>query len=261
MKLKESFRNKKLIVFDMDGTLTPSKGPMHRDMARLLERLLEQKLVVVIGGGRYEQFRQQFISKAKFSQKLLVKLYLFPNSATAFYRWRNGWRKVYAYELLAATKRKIFAAFREVFRETGYQHPKKVYGRLIEDRGTQVTFSAVGQKAPIPVKERWRRKNDRMRVRLAKLLAKKLPELEIRTGGSTSIDVTRKGIDKAYGIRKIRKVLRIGIKDMLFVGDRIFPGGNDYAVVRTGVDYIQVRGPAEAGVVIRFLLATKRAAP
>ena len=254
MKLKKSFKDKKLIVFDMDGTLTPSKAPLQRDMARLLERLLERKTVAVIGGGRYEQFQRQFIGKAKFQKELAARLYLFPTSATAFYRWQNGWKKVYARELPAATRKRIFAAFREVFEKIGYEHPSKVYGQVIEDRDTQVTFSAVGQKAPVRVKARWRQRHDKLRMRLAALLARKFPGLEVRLGGLTSIDVTRKGIDKAYGIRQMRKVLGVAVKDMLFVGDGIFPGGNDYAVVRTGVDYVKVRGPEETKKVIAFLL-------
>ena len=255
MKLKKSFKNKKLIVFDMDGTLTPSKAPMRRDMARLLKRLLEQTRVAVIGGGGYAQFRRQFLGKAKFRSALLGRLYVFPTSSTACYRWKNGWKNVYARTLPSRTKTRIFAAFKEVFRATGYTHPKKLYGRVIEDRGTQVTFSAVGQKTPIPVKMVWKKKHDKIRRQLARLLARRLPDLEVRVGGLTSIDVTPKGIDKAYGIRQIEKVLRVGIGDMLFVGDAIFPGGNDYAVVRTGVDYIKVHGPEETKAVIRFLLA------
>lgn len=254
MKLKQSFKNKKLIVFDMDGTLTPSKAPMRPDMARLLEKLLERKIVAVIGGGRYEKFRQQFIGRAKFPTELASRLYLFPTSAAAFYRWRSSWKKIYAHALPAPAKRNIFAAFREVFKEIGYKHPEKVYGRVIEDRGTQVTFSAVGQKTPIPVKMQWHRKHDRLRARLAGLLAKKLPGLEVRLGGLTSIDITPKGIDKAYGIRQIQKALGVKVKDMLFIGDAIFPGGNDYAVVRTGVEYVKVRGPEETKKVIKFLL-------
>lgn len=262
MKLKKSFGKKKLIVFDMDGTLTPSKAPIRRDMVGLLGKLLRRKPVAVIGGARYEQFRRQFVGRAKFRTELAARLFLFPTSAAAFYRWRkSGWKKVYAHVLPAPVRKKIFAAFREVFGEIGYKHPEKVYGRIIEDRRTQVTFSAVGQKAPVRVKMRWRRKNDRLRAHLARLLAKKLSDLEVRLGGLTSIDVTGKGIDKAYGIHQIKKVLKINIKDMLFVGDAIFPGGNDYAAVRTGVDYVKVRGPAEARAVIRFLLATERVAP
>lgn len=248
------FRSKKLIVFDMDGTLTPSKAPMRRDMARVLHRLLEKKMVAVIGGGRYEQFRRQFVKRAKFPPRLLRRLFLFPTSSTAFYRWNRGWKKIYAHELPAKTKTKIRAAFEKVFKEAEYVHPDKIYDLIIEDRGTQITFSAAGQKAPIPVKEAWKRKNDKLRARLARELAKKLPNLEVRVGGLTSIDITRKGIDKAYGIRQIEKVLKVPRKDMLFIGDAIFPGGNDYAVVRAGVDYVQVRGPEETKVVIKFLL-------
>lgn len=250
----KKFLNKKLVVFDMDGTLTPSKAPVRSDMVRVLSGLLRNKMVAVIGGGRYEQFRWQFVEKAKFKKELLKKLFLFPTSSTAFYRYRGGWKKVYAHELPAQTKKKIFHMFAAVFKDIGYKHPQKIYGQIIEDRGTQVTFSAAGQKAPIKVKEEWKKKNDRLRLRMAKLLAKKLPDLEVRVGGLTSIDVTRKGIDKAYGIRQIEKVLKIKIKDMLFIGDAIFPGGNDYAVVRAGVDYVKVRGPEDTKRVIKFLL-------
>lgn len=255
MKLKESFKNKKLIVFDMDGTLTPSKAPIRRAMVRLLGKLLKRKTVAVIGGGRYEQFRRQFVGRAKFRRELAARLFLFPTSAAAFYRWRNGWKKVYAHELPSPLKRKVFAAFKKVFQETRYRQPAKVYGQVIEDRGTQVTFSALGQKAPLGAKMLWYKRNNKLRMRLAGLLAKKLPELEVRLGGPTSIDITRKGIDKAYGIRQMKKVLKVDIKDMLFVGDAIFPGGNDYAVVQTGVEYVKVRGPEDTKMVIKFLLS------
>lgn len=255
MRLKPSFRNKKLIVFDMDGTLTPSKAPMRKDIASLLKKLLKKKMVAVIGGGKYEQFQKQFIRRVKFPGPLMKNLFLFPTSSTAFYNYaRGGWRKVYARALSRAAKKKIINAFERVFREVRYEHPRKVYGVVIEDRGTQITFSALGQKTPIPLKETWNKKYHRLRLRMACLLQKLLPEFEVRVGGLTSVDVTQKGIDKAYGIRQIEKTLSVKCKDMLFVGDAIFPGGNDYAVVRTGVDYVRVSRPAETRQFIRFLL-------
>lgn len=157
--------------------------------------------------------------------------------------------------LSRAAKKKITNAFWRVFQAVRYEHPVKTYGGdVIEDRGTQITFSALGQKAPIPPKEAWNKKYNRLRLRIARLLQKKLPEFHVRVGGLTSIDVTAKGINKAYGIRQIEKTLGVKREDMLFVGDAIFPGGNDYAVVRTGVDYVKVSGPEETKKVIRFLL-------
>ncbi len=250
----KKLKSKKLIVFDLDGTLTPSKAPLRRDMAALLSRLLQEKPVAVIGGGTYKQFKTQFVAHAKLSPALMKNLFLFPTSSTTFYKYHSGWEKVYAHGLTQAQKKKIFAALNVTFREGGYIKPKKTYGKIIEDRGSQITFSAVGQKAPVRVKEAWKRKYDDLRLRMTTVAQKHLPEFKVRAGGLTSIDVTKKGIDKAYGLKQIKKHVHVDIKDMLFVGDAIFPGGNDYAVVRTGVDYIPVTGPEQTKDIIRAVL-------
>ncbi|MBI3442185.1 MAG: HAD-IIB family hydrolase [Candidatus Sungbacteria bacterium] len=250
----KKLKPKKLIVFDLDGTLTPSKSPLRRDMAALLSRLLKEKPVAVIGGGTYKQFKTQFVAHAKLPPALMKNLFLFPTSSTTFYKYHTGWKKVYAHGLTREQKKKIFAALHLTFREGGYVKPKKTYSKIIEDRGSQITFSAVGQKAPVKIKEAWKRKYDDLRLHMTKILQKHLPDFEVRAGGLTSIDVTKKGIDKAYGLEQIKKHLHVDIKDMLFVGDAIFPGGNDYAVVRTGVDYIPVTGPEQTKEIIRTLL-------
>lgn len=253
LMLKSRFQDKKLIVFDLDGTLTPSKSRMRRDVSRLLSKLLVLKKVAVIGGGRYEQFKDQFLSAFRSPKKDLRNLFLFPTTSTSFYRYKNGWKKVYEKKLSRRERRKIFRAFRHAFKEVGYKHPSRLYGRVIEDRGTQVTFSALGQEASVRVKEEWNRKYD-VRPKLMRALKKYLLEFEVRRGGLTSIDVTKKGIDKAYGLRQIESHLGINRKDILFVGDALYPGGNDYAVRRTGVDCVSVAGPEDAKKVIRFLI-------
>ena len=91
-------------------------------------------------------------------------------------------------------------------------------------------------------------------MKIAKLMSKYLPELEVRAAGHTSVDITKKGIDKSYGLRQIEKYAKVKIKDMLFIGDAIFPGGNDYAVTKTAVDYFAVKGPEETKAIIRAIL-------
>lgn len=253
--MKKEWKKKKIIIFDLDGTLTPSKAPMGKNMGRLLGRLLDKKMVAVIGGGKYDLFRWQFVNRFCFSREQAEKLFLFPTSSTAFYKYaRGGWRKIYSHALSRAEKKKIILALAEVFKKTGYRHPKKVYGKVTEDRDTQITFSALGQKAPIFLKENWNSRYNVLRFKMARMLQEKLPQFNVRVGGLTSIDITEKGIDKAYGIRQIEKTLRVPRKDMLFVGDAIYPGGNDYAVVRTGVDYVKVGGPENTKEIIRFLI-------
>ena len=254
--------DKDLIVFDMDGTLTPTKAPMDRGMAALMRQLLTVKRVAVIGGGKYGLFREQLLTPLDIPAHLLGRLFLFPTTATSFYRYRSGWKNVYALALSGKERGKIKKIMREVLKEIEYRQPEKTYGAVIEDRGTQITFSALGQNVVkilgkergIALKDRWLRENRGIKMKIARLLARRLPEFEVRAAGYTSIDVTRKGIDKAYGLKQITTHTGIAIKDMLFVGDAIFPGGNDYAVVRTGVDYIPVQGPAQTKHIIRTVL-------
>jgi hypothetical protein len=261
----QKFKPKKLIVFDFDGTLAATKSAMDKEMSVLVARLLGPKKVAVIGGGKYQIFQELFVRQLRGPKKLLHNLFLFPTTATAFYRYHSGWSNVYALGLSKKEKEKINKTFKRVLKEVHYEHPKKIYGQVIEDRGSQITWSAVGQdvvkilgtKEGVALKEKWTKENKAVKMKITKLMTKYLPELEIRAAGYTSIDVTKKGIDKAYGLRQIEKHLHIKIKDMLFVGDAIFPGGNDYAIVKTGVDYVKVKGPEETKKIIREILKQK----
>lgn len=259
-----SLAKKKLVVFDMDGTLTPSKSVADREMIGLLLRLLEEKDVAVIGGGRYSLFRKQILGRLPRRDARLRNLFLFPTTANAFYRYQGSWKNIYALRLSRREKGRIRVAFRAVLKEVGYKRPRKVYGVVLEDRETQMSFSPLGQdvvarlgKKGIRLKEEWKRRNDPLRFKVARLLAKRLPELEVRVGGLTTIDVTRKGIDKAYGIRQIAKYLKVPIGKMVFVGDALYRGGNDHAARRTGVQCIAVRGPADTKKIIRKILLNR----
>lgn len=258
MQAPPDIQKKKVIIFDLDGTLTETKSPMDAQMAELLRKLLERKTVAVIGGGRYELFKEQLIRRLRGPKKLLRNLFLFPTTATTFYRFTQGWNKIYDHQLTKKEKRKIFKAFQETFKEVGYVHPRRTYGKVIEDRGTQVTFSALGQdvvkalgRRGVELKKKWKDENAAMKMRLVRALERRLPNFKIGAAGYTSIDVTRKGIDKAYGIRQIKKHLRVSISQMIFIGDALFPGGNDFAARRTGVKCIAVAGPAQTKRLVR----------
>jgi phosphomannomutase len=128
------------------------------------------------------------------------------------------------------------------------------WGELIEDRGSQITFSALGQQAPLEEKKKWDplfSKRKQMKAFLDNLI----PEFSVRLGGTTSVDVTKQGIDKAYGIRKLRDILGVAIQEMIFVGDALFPGGNDYPAKEAGVASIQVRDSTETKRVIEAFIA------
>jgi len=112
----------------------------------------------------------------------------------------------------------------------------------------------LGQQAPLSEKSVWD-PDFAKRKKIKALLDPMLPEFSVHLGGATSIDVTLPGIDKAYGIRKLRDVLGIPIEEMLFMGDALFPGGNDYPAREAGTDSIPVRDPEETKHVIEAIIA------
>lgn len=252
---------KSLIVFDLDGTLTETKSAMKPDMAGAIAALLKEKKVAVIGGGSYKQFKKQFLSRLKLPPKAYENLFIFPTTATEFYRYQKGWRDVYLYALSKAQEKKIRSAIKEVFREIHYFAPKKVYGKTLEDRKSEMSYSFLGQdvvaklgQRGVRLKKEWTKKNKSLKLKIARLLQKQLPDLEVRPAGFTTIDITRKGIDKAYGVRQIEKYLHIPIRDMVFIGDALYRGGNDAAAKKTGVQTIAVRGPEDTIKIIKKIL-------
>ncbi|HEY0308075.1 MAG TPA: HAD hydrolase family protein [Acidobacteriaceae bacterium] len=137
--------------------------------------------------------------------------------------------------------------------ESGYRI-EHCWGAQIEDRGSQITFSALGQQAPLDEKNKWDFDYSK-RKKIKAILDTLLPDFSVRMGGSTSIDVTKPGIDKSYGIRKLRDFLGIPLQGMVFIGDALFPGGNDYPAREAGVVSIPVHGPNETKLVIQTILA------
>jgi phosphomannomutase len=82
-----------------------------------------------------------------------------------------------------------------------------------------------------------------------------IPEFSVHIGGATSIVVTNPGIDKAYGIRKLRDILGIPIKEKIYIDDALFEGGNDYPAEQAGVISIAVRGPDDTKRVMEAVIA------
>lgn len=243
---------KKLIVFDLDGTLAESKASLDAEMATLLSALLGIVKVAVISGGNWPQFEKQLLANLPHDEHL-KNLSLLPTCGTKFYRFDSGWKKLYSEDFTDAEKEKITSSLKQVMAASGFE-VHQTWGEVIEDRGSQITFSALGQQAPIEEKKKWD-PDFTKRKKIKALLDKLIPEFSVRLGGTTSVDVTKPGIDKAYGIRKLRDTLGVGIDEMIFIGDALFPGGNDYPAKEAGVVSIQVRDPNETKRVIEAIVA------
>ncbi|MDI6023880.1 HAD-IIB family hydrolase [Leucobacter sp. UT-8R-CII-1-4] len=243
-----------LVAFDLDDTLAPSKSPVDPRMLAVFARLLERTTVAVISGGNFEQFEAQLVSRLEtIEESALERLHLLPTCGTRYERRGDGvWQTVYRENLDPAERDAAFAVLREEAERLNLWE-SDTWGEILEDRGSQVTFSALGQSAPVAAKQAWDPDGSK-KNRLRAAVAARLPELEVRSGGSTSVDITRRGIDKAYGMRKLSEQTGISLEDMLFIGDRLDPDGNDYPVKAMGVACIAVTGWEHTVEVLEELL-------
>jgi phosphomannomutase len=236
---------KKLIVFDLDGTLAESKSSLDGEMATLLGALLGVVKVAVISGGNWPQFEKQVLSNLPHDEHL-KNLSLLPTCGTKFYQYKAKWELLYSEDFTDQEKKNIIGALKQAIESSAFE-AHKTWGEIIEDRGSQITFSALGQHAPLEDKKKWDPDFVR-RKKMKTLLDQPIPEFSVRLGGATSVDVTKH-------IRKLRDTLGIAIQEMIFVGDALFPGGNDYPAKEAGAESIEVRDPNESKRVIEAIIA------
>ena len=244
---------KKLVAFDMDGTLALSKQAIEPGMQVALKGLLDVAMVAVISGGDWPQFEKQVIAQLPADTRQ-DRLFIMPTTGSKLYRFTEGkWSAVYADNFDPEERKRIDAALRKAVADAGLTG-ERIWGEQIEDRGSQITFSGLGQQAPLEAKETWD-PDQKKRRSLQATLQGELPELSINLGGTTSVDITRKGVDKAYAMRRLGEFAGVSKDEMLFMGDATYPGGNDRPVPDAGYDTLTVRDVKETETAIAAVVA------
>ncbi len=246
----------KLVAFDLDDTLAPSKTAINARIGEQLIALAERVEVAIISGGQIVQFRTQVIDRLPdAAASVLAHVHLMPTCGTQYYRHDGtSFEVVYANVLEEDEKAKALAAVEEEARRLGLWEAEP-WGDILEDRGSQITFSALGQNAPLEAKTAWDPTGAKKSA-LREAVAARLPGLEVRSGGSTSVDITHQGIDKAYGMEKLAAATGVALDEMLFVGDRLDVDGNDYPVLAMGVTCHAVHGWEQTADFLDALLPT-----
>lgn len=246
----------RVVAFDLDNTLARSKKPMSRVMGQRLSELTRRIPVAIITGGRFELIDSQVLSMLE-PRADRSHLHLMPTSGTRYYRWDGSqWHCEYAHDMRPEDRRDVIVSLERHAREQGIwsEHP---WGERIEDRGSQITFSALGQQAPIDEKESWDPENTK-KNRLAEAVAADFPQLAVHSGGSTSVDISQRGIDKAYAVRSLASILNVAVRQIVYVGDRMDPDGNDYPAAMAGAVALRVSGPEDTLRVCDELIARIR---
>lgn len=249
----KNYKTKKVIGFDVDGTLSESRSKIDLETANLLSKLLETKKVAIITGGAFSDIEKQILENLKLSEKSKKNLILLPTNGGSLFVFNKDWKEISSHRFNDLEKKTIISAIKEVTGDNVCLKKDGCFGKKIQDRESEITYSALGDEAPIKNKADWDPDISK-RVDLKNRLSEALPGFEVKIGGKTSIDITPKGTDKAYGMRRLMKYLDLEKNDVLFVGDALYEGGNDFPVFMAGIDSIKVSGPEETRKIIKNIL-------
>lgn len=250
---------KKVLAFDIDQTLNIAKTPITDEIAELLLKCLDHFEICPISGQKFDQFLIQIVDRLPNpTPEQLSHLHLFVAQGTQYYRYnkeKRDWELKYNYPLSDEQVKIITEAIEKAARELGYWEEATLQegDEIIENRLSQVTFSALGQKAGTEAKYAWDpdcKKREQIVAR-AKELA---PEFDYEIGGTTSINAVVPGMNKEFGMTHLLEELSVDKRDILYFGDMTQPGGNDYPVVKMGIDTITVRSHEDTAYALRGIL-------
>ncbi len=252
---------KRILAFDIDQTLNIAKTPIPPEMAELLVKCLDHFEICPISGQKFEQFIIQIVDqlkKAGVTDQQLTHLHLFVAQGTQYYRYRleqQDWERVYNFPLPEEDVVKITTVLESAAKELGYWEADQLAAgdEIIENRLSQVTFSALGQKAGTEAKYAWDPDCKKRAAIVAKCQAK-LPDFLYEIGGTTSINVAKPGMNKEFGMTHLLSELGAKKSEVLYFGDMTQPGGNDYPVVQMGIDTITVRSHEDTAYALRGIL-------
>ena len=213
-------------VFDVDGTLTPSRKSIDEDFSRFFKRFCSNNLVYFVTGS----------DKPKTIEQIGENIF---NSAQLSFNCAGNevWNKDYlVYSSDWKPDLEIIKYLEELLNES--QFTEKT-GRHIEFRKGMVNFSIPGRNCSYEQRElykTWDIKHQERKYFYEKI-KDRFDHIDVYIGGETGLDIFKKGQAKSQAISKIRTEK----SDIIYYfGDQIFPGGNDYDVAMLCDHYINV---------------------
>lgn len=265
----------KVVAFDLDGTLAHSKRPVSDVTAMMILKLLKRTQVAIITGGKLEQVTNQFLTKlseqcVSFNFVPSSKLHLFTVSGArcdaatpiVVYGPRYDFRtdKVFEHQLPLDIRQDLISVlYRSVqwlFKELG--EDPILCGDQVEDRNAQVTLSVLGQHAVLSDKIVWdpqAQKRQMLKAFIENELKKEnlFYDVDVNIGGLTSIDITKKNVNKKFAISQLSKLANVSEEEIMFIGDGLKPGGNDHIITTTNALCIETISPDMTNLLIRSL--------
>lgn len=245
-------KSPRAVMFDLDETLAESFTPAAPTMLERLTRLSRALPFAVISGAGFDRIERDLMLHMPAARR--ENIALFPNSSSQCFLWHDGWRAAYDIELSEDERVEIRRAIERAILEVPEAREAPHWGERVVDRGAQIAFAIIGTEAPHDAKRSWDPLGEK-RAAIAKHLSLELPGYDVYTGGSSTVDITRAGINKAYGVRWYAEHLGAKPADLLYIGDALYPGGNDYVVIPTGIATRRTESPLQTEQFIDEILS------
>lgn len=208
-------QHKKHLFFDMDMTVAPSRQPITQKMYDLLTSLTED--IVIVSG--------QLVDKIQWQSNDLPAIRLGQNGNHAV---DIDGRELWNITLSPDHKQQILNHIEKLV--AILPNPPNSDWHPIEDRGGQITFSPVGNTAPVEIKMSYD-PDIKKRFALLKEIPFESDELVVKIGGSTSLDYFHKDSNKGTNVKKLIELKGWDADECIYYGDGLYPGGNDEAVI------------------------------
>ena len=207
----------RIFMFDIDGTLTPSRLMMTKEFAKFFDKWSNENKYYLVTGSDLDKTKEQlpiaYIDRAEA---------IFTCCGNQM--WRDN-DLIYdnKFELTSKLKNSLEV----VLMSSPYPHR---YGNHIEDRGSMVNFSIVGRNCTQEQREHFFKWDEEKgeRKKISTFLKHKFKDLDAVLGGQISIDIYPKGKDKSQILDIIEQERLVKPDEYIFIGDRTEKGGNDY---------------------------------
>ena len=214
----------RIFIFDVDGTLTPSRLPMTKEFQKFFKQWIKKNKFYLVTGSDLPKLQEQMCFYDIEAEGI------FTCCGNQFWKPDPSIVNTSA-ELIYDNKfemtNKLKSSLEVMLMSSQYPHR---YGNHIEDRGSMVNFSVVGRNCTQEQREKYyewdKEKGERRKMSI--FLKNKFKDLDAVIGGQISIDIYPKGNDKSQVLNVIEQERLVPPNEYIFIGDGIENGGNDY---------------------------------
>ena len=203
-----------IYIFDIDGTLTPSRNSIDKDFEKQFINFCKYHTVWLVTGSDKEKSIEQLGEKAWLAADRAYQ-------CCGNQLWINGKLDKQTEWSSPEYLDNMLKLFLE---RSNYPHR---FGNHIEKRIGMVNFSVVGRNCTQEQRNayfEWDKVNEERKDFAAELVSR-FPWLDATIGGEISIDIYERGADKGQILDDL-----LDGENFSFFGDNLQPGGNDYAL-------------------------------